>query len=267
VTRADIADALRRAGLQAGDGAFVHSGLSGLGQVEGGPAAVVGAFDDVLEPGGLLAMPSFPYVGGTADHVRSDPEFDVRETPSRMGAVTEHLRRLPGTARSLHPTHPVCARGAGAAELVAGHEDAATRFGAGTPYARMVERGMYQVWLGVGIKTFTLYHSFECLKGDEFPLRVFLGERFPVRCVDEHGVERIVETLAHDPEISRHKDRSRAELRRRLEEAGVLRSVPVGRGTLMAARMPELMEQLELLLREGIDIYDHEALAAAGVPA
>jgi aminoglycoside 3-N-acetyltransferase len=267
VTRQDIAEALRRAGLRAGDGAFVHSALSSLGHVEGGPAAVIGAFDDVLGPEGLLAMPSFPYVGGTAEFLATDPVFDVRETPSCMGAVTEHFRRLPGTARSLHPTHPVCARGAGAAELLAGHADAGTPFGEGTPYARMVERGMHQVWLGVAIKTFTLYHTFECLKGDAFPVRVFLGERVPARCVDEHGAERVVPTLVHDPDVSRHKDRTRAELRRRLAAAGVLRSTEIGRATLMAAPMPALMEELDVLLGDGIDIYDREALAAEGALA
>jgi aminoglycoside 3-N-acetyltransferase len=267
VGREDLVAALRRGGLRAGDGAFVHSALSRLGHVEGGPASVVGAFDDVLGDAGLLAMPSFPYVGGTADHLRSDPLFDVRNTPSRMGAVTEHLRLLPDTVRSLHPTHPVCARGNGAAELVARHDAAGTPFGAGTPYARMVELGMHQVWLGVGIKTFTLYHTFECFQGEAFPLRVFLDERFSVRCLDEHGAERVVTTLAHDPEISRHKDKERVELHRRLVDAGVLRSTTIGRSTLMAARMPELMAELERLLGEGIDIYDHAALAAAGARA
>lgn len=267
VTRDELIRALRRAGLCTGDGAFVHTALSRLGHVAGGPEAVIGAFEDVLGPDGLLAMPSFPYVGGTVDHLRSDPVFDLERTPSRMGAVTERLRRMPGTVRSLHPTHPVCARGRGAAELVAAHDAAATPFGRGTPYARMVELGMHQVWLGVGLKTFTLYHTFECLKGEAFPYAVFLDERFTVRCVDQTGSERLVATLAHDPEVSRHKDKERAELRRRLEAAGALRSTGVGRGTVMAARMPELMQQLDGLLHDGITIYDGDALAATGTRA
>jgi aminoglycoside 3-N-acetyltransferase len=258
VGRTDLAAALRELGLGAGDGVFVHSALSRLGSVDGGPATVLSAFDEVLGPAGLVAMPSFPYVGSTVEYLRPEPTFDVRRTPSRMGAVTEALRQQPGVVRSLHPTHPVCARGPGAEELVAGHDVAPTPFGPGSPYARMVERGMHQVWLGVGITTFTLYHTFEALAGDAFPFPVLLDEPFAVRCIDADGAERTVTTLAHDPAISARKDKDRAEMRRRLLAGGVLRRTHVGRGEMMSASMPPLMEQLHELLADGLTIYDME---------
>jgi aminoglycoside N3'-acetyltransferase len=258
VGREELAAGLRELGLGAGDGVFVHSSLSRFGRIDGGPATVLAAFDDVLGPDGLVVMPSFPYVGSTLEHLRSRPTFDVRRTPSRMGALTEHLRLAPGAARSLHPTHPVCARGRGAEELVAGHDVAATPFGPGSPYARMVERGMHQVWLGVGITTFTLYYTFEALAGDDFPLPVLLDEPFGVRCVDEHGIERTVATRAHDPAFGGRKDKGRVEMHRRLVASGVLRQRALGRGGIMSASMPELMEQLHELLADGITIYDIE---------
>ena len=95
VDRSELAAGLETAGLSRGEAVFIHSALSGLGHVEGGPAAVVGAFEDVLGPDGLVAMPAFPLVGGSAEYLSTDP-VDVRSTPSRMGAVTEHFRRLPG---------------------------------------------------------------------------------------------------------------------------------------------------------------------------
>jgi hypothetical protein len=122
---------------------------------------------------------------------------------------------------------------------------------------------MHQVWLGVGIGTFTLYHTFECLEGDAFPIRVFLDEPLVARCVDEHGAARAVRTLAHDPAVGRHKDRTRERLHRGLADAGVLHAASLGRGTVLAAPMPQLMDELHRLLARGIDIYDREAL---GVP-
>jgi aminoglycoside 3-N-acetyltransferase len=267
VRQDDVAAALRAGGLREGDGVFVHSAMSRFGQIEGGPATVVAAFEQVLGPAGLIAMPAFPLTGSTGDYLAGDPVFDVRETPSRMGAITEYFRRLDGTERSLHPTHPVCARGPGAAELVGGHADAATPFGAGTPFARMVERGMHQVWLGTGIRTFTLYHTFECLQGERFPFRVFHAEPVRARCVDADGHERSVPTLVHDPAVGRHKDPTREAMHRHLIAAGVMRSVTLGRGEILLARMPELMDELAVLLDRGMTIYDLPVAARSGSAA
>jgi aminoglycoside N3'-acetyltransferase len=259
VSRADLAEALRAVGVGTGDGLFVHSGLSRLGTIDGGAATVLAALEDVLGPDGLVAMPSFPYVGSTLEHLRSGAVFDVRTSPSCMGALTELLRAQPGAVRSLHPTHPVCARGPGAAELVADHDRAKTPFGPDSPFGRMVERGMRQVWLGVGITTFTIYHTFEALQGDAFPFPVLMAEPVETRCVDADGVERVVPTLVHDPIVSSRKDKSRTAMRARLVESGALRIAPVGRGTVMAGAMPELMAECGRLLREGITIYNLES--------
>jgi aminoglycoside 3-N-acetyltransferase len=267
VSRADFAAALRAAGLREGEGVFVHTAMSRFGQIEGGPATVVGALEDVLGDRGLIAMPAFPLTASTADHLAADPVFDVRTTPSRMGALTEHFRKLPGVRRSLHPTHPVCARGPGADALVAGHADAPTPFGAGTPFARMVEPGMRQLWLGTGLGTFTLYHAFECLRGDAFPYRVFAPDRVRARCVDHEGRERIVPTLVHDPELGSRKDPTRDRIREHLLATGVMRSVTLGRGEILAAPLPELFRELDVLMARGITIYAVEPPGAAGKAA
>lgn len=265
IGRDDIAAALRAGGLREGDGVFVHSAMSRFGQIEGGPATVVAAFEQVLGPDGLIAMPAFPLTGSSGEYLAGDPLFDLRATPSRMGAITEHFRLLPGTERSLHVTHSVCARGPGAAELVAGHDAAATPFGAGTPFARMVERGMHQVWFGTGIRTFTLYHTFECLEGDRFPFRVFAPEPVPARCVDADGRERTVSTLVHDPAVGRHKHPTRDAMHRHLLETGAMRSVALGRGEILLARMPELFDELGTLLGRGVTIYDLAVPEPSGV--
>lgn len=262
----EVAGALRAGGLGRGDGAFVQASLSRFGEIEGGPDAVLEALGSVLGPEGLVAMPAFPLTGGMAEHLRGDPTFDVRHTPSAMGALSERFRQRPGTLRSLHPTHSVCAAGPGAEELVAGHAAAATPFGAGTPFARMVERGMHQVWLGTDVDAFTIYHAFECLLGDRFPLRVLLDEPVDARCVDAAGRERTVPTLVHDPELARRRtgSRSRRVVREELLRRGVMRSVRLGRGEVLVARMPEMLELLDELLRRGVTIYDVEIAGERG---
>ncbi|HEX2071118.1 MAG TPA: AAC(3) family N-acetyltransferase [Thermoleophilaceae bacterium] len=258
VSGADVAAGLREAGLKRSDGIFFQSAMSPFGQIAGGPAAVLDALYEVVGDEALVAMPAFPFQGSVLEYLRDDPCFRVRSTPSAMGAISERFRRLPGTARSLHPTHSVTARGPGAEALVAGHERAATPFGAGTPFAGMLDREMIQVWFGTGVHAFTLYHTFECLLGDRFPIDVFLPERYDVRCEDADGVELTVGTLVHDPEVASRRIRSQArqEVRRELVEHGILRVVPLGASELLVCRIPPMFELLDRLLERGLTIYD-----------
>ena len=241
-------------GLREGDGVFLHSSLSRFGEIEGGSGTVLEALEEVVGPNGLIAMPAFPLVGGTLEYLSTEPVFDVRNTPSTMGSLTERFRSSPGVVRSLHPTHSVAARGPGAEELVEGHAEAATPFGEGTPFARMIDRGMVQLWFGVGLRIFTLYHAFECLR-PSFPIEVFYERRIDARVIDADGRERTVSTLVHDPVIGGRKDETRERMRDHLVEAGVLRRSNLGRGAVMAARMPALMDELEILLQRGVTIY------------
>ena len=56
-TRQSIALDLRRIGVDKGMTLIVHSSLSGMGWVNGGPVAVIKALMDVLTEKGTLAQP------------------------------------------------------------------------------------------------------------------------------------------------------------------------------------------------------------------
>lgn len=256
--RDDLARAFRGVGLREGDGVFVHSAMSAFGEIEGGPPTVVAALEEVLGPAGLIVMPAFPLTAGGLEHLARNPVFDVRETPSRMGAITEYFRKLPGVFRSDHPTHSVAARGPGAEELVAGHADAETPFGAGTPFARMIERGVKQVWFGTGLPVFTLYHAYEVLRPGGFPIEVFHPQRQPARVVDAAGNEREVTTLVHDPLYAGRKDETRARMKELLLAGGTLRRTELGRGEILVLDLSDLMREMERLLDAGVTIYSFD---------
>lgn len=258
VTGAEIGAALAAAGLSRGDNVFFQSAMSPFGEIEGGPETVLRALDEVLGAEALVAMPAFPFRGSVLEYLRDDPCFSVRSTPSSMGSVSERFRQLPGTVRSLHPTHSVSARGPGAESLVAGHELALTPFGEGTPFARLLERDAYQVWFGTDVHAFTLYHTFECLLGDRFPIDVFLEKPVSVRCEDAAGEPLRVATLVHDPAVAAHRIRSQArqQVRAELLAEGVMRAVPLGASELLVCRIPAMFTVLDRLLAQGLTIYD-----------
>ena len=118
-SRASLLRDLVRLGVRAGDTLFVHASFRSLGTVEGGAAAVIGAFEEALGPRGLLLMPSFNLAAkGYAERAAA---WNRDTTPSTTGWLSEFFRLLPGTVRSDHCSHAIAARGRDAAAVVAGH--------------------------------------------------------------------------------------------------------------------------------------------------
>jgi aminoglycoside 3-N-acetyltransferase len=173
LTREQISEGLRRLGLRAGDVVMVHSSLSSLGRVGGGAAAVVSALLDVLGPAGTLVAPTF----GTP------MPFDVKTSPSGLGAITEAVRCWPGAVRSLHPTHSVAAIGARAQELTRDHIASPTAAGRDTPYGRLIEMGGKILLVGVDNDRSTTMHTLE-----EYVEAPYLSDREATYLDDQGGV-------------------------------------------------------------------------------
>lgn len=154
-TRADLRDGLAACGIQAGDVLIVHASMKSLGHVEGGPAAVIAAMQDVLTPRGTLLMPTFSLP-------QPDGLFHVDRTPSRTGLLTETLRTTPGVVRSWHPTHSVTIWGANADTWSAGHH-LIGGLGVGSPFHRAAEAGAKLLMIGCDMRTCSLVHVAEAV--------------------------------------------------------------------------------------------------------
>jgi len=154
---------------------MVHCRMSALGHVVGGAETVVRALLDALGPDGTLVA----YTGWQDEppddldaldeqtrriYVEEHPAYDPRVALSRRdhGRVPEILRTWPGACHSGHPEAGVAAVGPLADVLTAGHphDDA---YGAGTPYARLVELGGRVALLGAPLNTVTLVHHAEAV--------------------------------------------------------------------------------------------------------
>jgi aminoglycoside 3-N-acetyltransferase len=163
-TRPYLAQALTELGVQAGMVLLVHSSLSKIGYVPGGPVAVIQALMDVLTPAGTLVMPTHssdysdpsgwqnPPVPAdwqplVRDHI---PAFEPALTPTRlMGAIPELFRTWPDVLRSNHPQLSFAAWGQQAVRITADHS-LPFGMGDGSPLARIYELDGYVLLLGVG---------------------------------------------------------------------------------------------------------------------
>ncbi len=141
-------------GLSAGQTVLVHTRMSALGWVVGGPVAIIAALERVLGPSGTLMMPTHTVQNTEPSHWRnppvpeswwptiraSMPAFDPAVTPTRaMGQVAELFRTLPGVIRSAHPIGSFAARGPLAELLTADPPDLTWMFGESSPLARLYD--------------------------------------------------------------------------------------------------------------------------------
>jgi len=232
VTRRDIADGLALLGVRGGDVVLVHSSLSCFGWVEGGADAVIDALLDAVGENGNVVVPTHTW--STVD--AENPVFDVRESPSVVGQITEVFRQRPESLRSMHPTHSCAAIGPRQEELLGGHETQVTPCGSRSPYQRIIERGGKIVFLGVTLFVNTSFHALE-----EIACVPWLFDRFEMLyVVDYDGVERKVPSR-------RHADGPRRDyegLEPLLEREGALvkgRIGDAGVRVLDAARMAEVI--------------------------
>lgn len=136
---------------------LVHSSLKSLGNLPDGPGTAVEGLLQALGSEGTLLMPALSY--GTVKE--ESPVFDVLNTPSCVGALTEFFRKRSGTMRSVHPTHSVCGIGPGAGRMLSGHCRDVTPCGENSPYFKLREEAGQILFVGCGLKPNTSMHAVE----------------------------------------------------------------------------------------------------------
>jgi len=155
LTKDKMVETFRDLGIETGDSLIFHSSYRSLGEVEGGPAAVVDALLEAIGPNGNLMLPAFNYT-----RPLPHPYYDPAETPCRTGIIPETGRKFPGAVRSLHPTHSVAVIGPDAEELTKDHLEGRA-FGIGSPIDRLAKRGGKVLLIGVGNITNSMIHVAE----------------------------------------------------------------------------------------------------------
>ena len=182
----------RALGIRSGMVLLVHSSLSAMGWVCGGPVAVIIALQEVLGKTGTLVMPThstdltepsqwenppvpeswWPVIRATM------PAYQPDLTPTRsMGIIAETFRKQKGVLRSAHPHHSFCAYGHQASHITDNHS-LGFGLGEGSPLARIYDLGGFVLLLGVGHNSNTSMHLAEYRA--TFPTKRIVQEGAPI---------------------------------------------------------------------------------------
>lgn len=198
-----IAD-LHKIGIQQGDNVIIHTSLSKIGYVENAAKTFVDAILEVIGPAGNLIAPCFSHDTFSKYYLDSNPVFDVNNSPSKAGAITEYLRKLKGTKRSLHPTDSACAYGPLAEYFTDTHFGQLTPYNEFSPYYKLVEKNGKILNVGVPLNTScTNLHTLEDAVDFKFP--IYHSRIYDVKIIDEKGIQRSMKTKVHDPVFSQKR--------------------------------------------------------------
>lgn len=175
LTAERLKEDFQKLGISAGMTLLVHSSLSKIGWICGGPVTVIQVLLDVLGPDGTLMMPSHTADNSDPQHWcnppvpsewfqtirQSTPGYQSDRTPTfNMGKVVETFRHWPGVLRSEHPLYSVIALGPKARLITDQHYDAC---GEQSPLARLYDcdDDGYVLLLGVPYGNNTSLHLAE----------------------------------------------------------------------------------------------------------
>lgn len=258
IGHAQLVIELRALGVQPGRDLIVHSALSKIGYVDGGPATVIAAIREVIGHNATLLMPCYPMQRNMLLTMQEAGPFDVLLDESTMGKITRIFRAMPGTLRSAHPTHSVAASGPAASEYTRHHHLSESPCGPGSPFAVLSANRGDILCLGSGIGKVTSHHTIEDQVTD-FPVEVYAPEKMTkvVRFAD--GREQAVTVRVHNPDLAAGRvDNNPAkerEILQRMRDAGIVREGRVGDADCHLFGAFELDEMHRSGLKDGITIY------------
>ena len=183
-------------GLKAGDRIFVTSSFGNL-NADYTPEDVVELLMSIITKEGTIMMPYYPPSNSTK-WAKEGRVFDMNETKSGMGIITNVFSKMPGVIMSVHPTKAVCVWGKDAELLTQNHEKSTTPYYWDSPYGKFLKMGSKSVGLGVG--NMPLIHTMEDVLSENCD-HYHQKNKYRLKVITKSREEITIETYVHNPEI------------------------------------------------------------------
>jgi aminoglycoside 3-N-acetyltransferase len=176
-TQGILRDEFKKIGLEKGMNIMVHSSLSKIGWITGGPVTVIQALQDVITKEGTIIMPAHSGDYSNPEHWSNPPVpekwiEDIKEnmpafrpeitTTRGVGVIPEIFRKFPGVLRSYHPCFSFSAWGKHA-EYITKNHSLDYGLGINSPLGKLYKLKGYVLLIGVNYNRNTSFHLSEIL--------------------------------------------------------------------------------------------------------
>lgn len=153
VEKVELYNAIKKMGIKEGDTIMVHCSWRKFYSFNGTPEDLIEMLIDIIGEDGTLIMPSYG---------RDKFIFDVDNTPSEAGVLSEVFRKMPNTFRSKCSHFSVCILGNKASEIIDSHFNSEYGFDYNSPCYKMTQYENSKILLlGLG-KNPTKISVFHC---------------------------------------------------------------------------------------------------------
>jgi aminoglycoside 3-N-acetyltransferase len=239
LTYYDLLAGFRQTSVQPGDTIIVHTSYKSLGGVEGGADTVIDVMRELVGEGGTVLFPAFNFQSWTETHY-----WDVLETPSKMGMITELARLRPDAKRTPHPIYSFSVWGARADEFAAA--DDVEAYGPNSAFALFHKSNGTIVSIGLDFNsTFSMHHYIEYNVGCDYRrVKEFSGIYV--------GYDRAPRIKTYSMFV-RLNERYKTYINPGMDEllaAGVIKEVQVGAAKVHFATANDFYDNMSVIVRE-----------------
>jgi aminoglycoside 3-N-acetyltransferase len=174
VTKDNLLNVLIELGIKPGDTVMIHSSVDKLKQINLSPLEFLQFLLEFIGGKGNILMPTHPRCQEKDGRLI----YDVQNSPSSVGLLTELFRRMPDVKRSRHPISSVAAWGPDSDYFLDNNlnENRPLPHGIYSPYWRLAQRQGKVLCLGTSIEAITIMHVAEDVLDEDFPIANFFEE-------------------------------------------------------------------------------------------
>lgn len=245
ITKKNLVDDLKNAGLLPTDSVLIHSSMKSVGEVEGRADTVIDAFMEYFCEGRVM-FPTHTWAQMSEEYNVFDPAVE----PACVGILPNLFMKREGVVRSLHPTHSMAVYGKNAEDYIRGEENCTTPCTPGGCWDRLRSINAKILLIGVNHIRNTYIHSIE---------EVFdVPERLTKKPVDfkikmSDGTLKNVSMYRHYNPHTAHISESYDKLTKAFYETGAAKRVKFGDAECILCDAKKLFEVTGRILSHGIN--------------
>lgn len=189
----DLITVMCKMGMRSGSIIFIHSSMSEFYNYEGSAHELINKIIDVIGSDGTLMMPAYPMGKKNLYKIAAETNevvFDVNNTPSGAGYLSEVFRTYPGVKRSINLQHSVCAYGKLSDHFLNEHHLSEIAWDSFSPYYKLAHSDglIFSLGLTPYLRNVTMIHCIEANFRHKYQyFASFFGRNIKYNFLDQYG--------------------------------------------------------------------------------
>jgi aminoglycoside 3-N-acetyltransferase len=242
----DIIRALNDVGIEQGDTIFVHSDVSIFGKIQilerrNFLEKIIKAFKQVIGSDGTLILPTFSY------SFCENEVYDMNNSRSKVGALTEYFRKLPDVKRTINPIFSVGVYGKQKEKYMGSSKDC---FDDDSIFGELLKNKAKVVFFGAPFQSCTFMIHIE--QKFKVPYRFIKKFKGIIKTEEKEYRDEYTYYVRYlDRDIT--KDFSKFESC--LVNNGTMKKVKLGNGSIMAVKADSLFKEGVRNLKKDVNFF------------